>query len=134
MNDPSKPELTLAQIRQIMRSEPTGRLFANTHTMDNQAEEKQLTTINPAQLMQISTDVAAVCGEIVKKTALQIKGRRYIKVEGWQALVTAHGCVAGARDVERLADGYRAIGELRRISDGALLGTAEGFVGEDEVV
>ena len=99
MNGPSKPELTLAQIRHIMRSEdvPTGRFFVNTNTMNNQAEEKQvLATINPAQLMQISTDVAAVCGEIVKKTAIQIKGRRYIKVEGWQALATAHGCVAGS--------------------------------------
>jgi len=137
MNGPSKPELTLAQIRHIMRSEdvPTGRFFVNTNTMNNQAEEKQvLATINPAQLMQISTDVAAVCGEIVKKTAIQIKGPRYIKVEGWQALATAHGCVAGSRDVERVASGYRAIGELRRITDGALLGTAEGFVGEDEVV
>jgi hypothetical protein len=136
MNDQKKPELTLAQIRQIMRSEdvPTGQLFANTHTMNNPEEKQLLATVTPAQLMQISTDVAAVCGEIVKKTAIQIKGRRYIKVEGWQALATAHGCVAGSRDVERVASGYRAIGELRRMTDGALLGTAEGFVGEDEVV
>jgi len=45
MNDPSKPELTLAQIRDIMRSEdvPTGRLFANPNkrTMNtNQTDEK----------------------------------------------------------------------------------------------
>lgn len=102
--------------------------------MNNESEEKQLATINPQRLMQTANDVAAVCGEIVKKTALQIKGRRYIRVEGWQALATAHGCIAGARDVERVAGGYRAIGEIRRISDGALLGTAEGFVGDDEVV
>ena len=130
MNDPSKLELTFAQCRQIMRSKedvPTSRM--------NNPEEKQLSaTVNPAQLMQISTDVAAVCSEIVRKTAIQIKGRRYIKVEGWQALATAHGCVAGSRDVERVESGYRAIGELRRMTDGALLGTAEGFVGEDEVV
>ena len=54
-------------------------------------------------------------------------------VEGWMAIATAHGCLA-ARDVERVEGGCRAIGELRRISDGALLGTAEGFVGEDECV
>jgi hypothetical protein len=137
MNDPSKPELTLAQIRQIMKSEdvPSGRLFARPHTMNDQ-EQKQLyaTAINPARQMQISNDVAAVCGEIVKKTAIQSKGRRYIKVEGWQALATAHGCVAGSRDVEKVEGGFRAIGELRRIGDGALIGSAEGFVGEDEVV
>src|SRR5436853_6407675 len=123
MNDPSKPELTLAQIRQIMKHSedvPTGRFFANTHTMNNQAEEKQLlATPNPAELMQISTDVAADCGEIVKKTAIQIKGRRYIKVEGWKALATAHGCVAGSRDDERATRGYCGFGEPPRITDGA---------------
>ena len=138
MNDPSKPELTLAQIRQIMRSEdvPTGRLFANPNTtMKNQEQEQLLATCpNPAQLMQLSNDVAAVCGEIVRKTALQIKGRRYVRVEGWEAIATAHGCLASSRDVERVEGGYRAIGELRRIADGALLGMAEGFVGEDECV
>jgi hypothetical protein len=91
-------------------------------------------TTRPAELMQIATDVAAVCGEIVRKTAILIKGRQYIRVEGWQALATAHGCIAGSQAVEEIDRGFRAIGELRRISDGALLATAEGFVGEDEVV
>jgi hypothetical protein len=35
--------------------------------------------------------------------------------------------------VEKTETGFRAIGELRRISDSALLGTAEGFVGQDEI-
>ena len=78
--------------------------------------------------------VAAVSAEIVKKTALQIKGRRYVRVEGWQATATARGCVAGCRDVQRVDDGFRALAELRRISDGTILAVAEGFVGEDEVV
>jgi hypothetical protein len=103
------------------------------HTMNN-LEEKQLATCpNPAQLMQISTDVAAVCGEIVRKTTIQIKGRRYVCVEGWQSLATAHGCIAGSRDVEKVEGGFRAVGELRRISDGALLATAEGYCGADEI-
>jgi hypothetical protein len=134
----SKPELTFAQCRDIMHAEdvPTGRLFANPNKRNmNTTEEKQLsTTVNPAQLMQVSTDVAAVCGEIVKKTALQIKGRQYVRVEGWMAIATAHGCVAGSRDVEKVEGGFRAIGEIRRMTDGALLATAEGFCGEDEVV
>lgn len=97
-------------------------------------EEKQLTPVNPAQLMQISSDVAAVCAEIVRKTAINIKGCRYVPVEAWMAIATAHGTISGARDVERVENGFRAIGELRRILDGALLATAEGFVGEDECV
>jgi hypothetical protein len=123
-----KPELTsFAKCRQIMRS--------RDHTTMNNPEEKQLATaVNPAALMQISTDVANVCSEIVRKTAILIKGRRYVRVEGWMAIATAHGCVPSSRDVERVENGYRAIGELRRISDGALLATAEGFSGDDEVV
>jgi hypothetical protein len=101
----------------------------------NNPEEKQLATaVNPAQLMKVSADVASVCSEIVQKTAIRIKGGQYIRVEGWQALATCHGCIAGARDVEKVEGGFRAIGELRRISDGQILGTAEGFVGEEEIV
>ena len=89
---------------------------------------------NAAELFRAATDVAGVCGEIVKTTAQNIQGRKYVRVEGWQAIATTYGCVASARDVERVATGFRAIGEVRRMSDGAVLATAEGFVGDDEPV
>jgi hypothetical protein len=79
-----------------------------------------------------STDVAHVCREIVNQTARNIGGRRYVQVEGWQSIATAYGCVASARDVEKIEGGYRAIGEVRRIDNGAVIATAEGFVGDDE--
>lgn len=88
--------------------------------------------IKPAEQMRLATDCAGVCREIVKRTAIRIKGRHYVKVEGWQSIATAHGCVAGTRDVERIETGYRAIGELRRTDTGELIATAEGFVGDDE--
>lgn len=79
-----------------------------------------------------STDAAAMCKDIVVATATTIQGRRYVAVEGWQAIAVAHGCTAGARSVERVEGGVRAIGEVRRMSDGTVIATAEGFVGEDE--
>lgn len=79
-----------------------------------------------------STDAAGLCGAIVKQTASNIQGRRYVSVEGWQAIAIAHGCAAGSRDVQRIEGGVRAIGEVRRMDDGQLIATAEGFVGEDE--
>lgn len=86
-----------------------------------------------AELYRQATDVAGVCKEIVLKTAMAIQGRNYVKVEGWQSIATAHGCTASARDVEVIpGEGVRAIGEIRRMSDGAVIATAEGFVGEDE--
>jgi hypothetical protein len=85
-----------------------------------------------AEVYRASTDAAGLCGEIVLKTAQNIQGRKYVKVEGWQAIAIAHGCAAGARDVERVEGGVRAIGEVRRMADGQIIATAEGFVGEDE--
>lgn len=81
---------------------------------------------------RMSTDAASTCKDIVVATASTIQGRKFVSVEGWQAIAIAHGCTAGARDVERVEGGVRAIGEIRRMSDGAILSTAEGFVGEDE--
>lgn len=81
-----------------------------------------------------ATDVAGVCKDIVQETAQKIGGRKYVRVEGWQAIATAHGCVASARDVERIEGGWRAIGEVRRMDNGNVIATAEGFLGEDESV
>lgn len=92
-----------------------------------------LTLIPPsAELVRQSTDVAGLCKEIVLRTAIEIDRRKYVRVEGWQSIAVAHGCVPSARDVERVEGGYRSVGELRRMSDGQVIATAEGFVGEDE--
>lgn len=97
----------------------------------------ELTTITPHEVRpadnyRTSTDAASICRDIVVATASTIQGRKFVSVEGWQAIAIAHGCAAGARDVERVEGGVRAIGEVRRMQDGQLIATAEGFVGEDE--
>jgi hypothetical protein len=79
-----------------------------------------------------STEAAEICKEIVVATSSNIQGKRYVAVEGWQAIAIAHGCALSARDVEPVDGGVRAIGEVRRMTDGQLIATAEGFVGEDE--
>ncbi len=88
----------------------------------------------------LSQKAAEQCREIVESTAKIIEGRKYVQVEGWQAIAIAHQCVASARDVEAVyyADGslsgYRAVGEVKRMADGVAIATGEGFVGVDEVV
>ena len=79
-----------------------------------------------------ASDVAGVCKEIVLKTAQKIQGRKYVRVEGWQSIANAYGCVASSKDVERTETGYRAIGQVRRMDTGAVIAEAEGFVGDDE--
>jgi hypothetical protein len=81
-----------------------------------------------------ATDVAGACREIVKATAQRIGQKDYVRVEGWQSIAVAHGCVASARDVERVEDGWRCIGEVRRMDTGQVIATAEGFLGDDEEV
>lgn len=85
-----------------------------------------------AEAYRASTDAAGLCRDIVIASAMEIQKRKYVKVEGWQAIAIAHGCTGSARDVERVDGGVRAIGEVRRMSDGAVIAEAEGFVGEDE--
>ena len=91
-----------------------------------------------AEAYRASTDAASLCREIVLKTAQNIQGRKYVKVEGWQAIAIAHGCAASADHVERVEDGdmsgFKAIGIVRRMSDGAEIARAEGFLGDDETM
>lgn len=89
-----------------------------------------------AEVYRASTDAAGLCRDIVVKTAMNIQGRKYVKAEGWLAIAVAHGCIASADQVERVNDegysGFRAIGIIRRMSDGVEISRAEGFVGDDE--
>jgi hypothetical protein len=87
---------------------------------------------NNAEAYRASTDAAGLCKDIVVATAMEIQDRKYVRVEGWQAIAIAHGCTGSSCEVERVPGGVRAVGQVRRMSDGAVIAEAEGFVGEDE--
>ena len=87
---------------------------------------------NPIANIKRSTDVAGACKEIVSRTSIKIQNKKYVPVEGWMAIATAHGCNLSATDVKQVDGGISARGLVRRISDGLILGEAEGFVGDDE--
>jgi hypothetical protein len=94
-----------------------------------------LVTTTPSSNVEVyraSTDAAGLCKEIVVASALTIQGRKYVRVEGWQAIAIAHGCTGSAGEVEKVEGGVRAVGQIRRMSDGSVIAEAEGFVGEDE--
>lgn len=87
-----------------------------------------------------ATDVASVCKEIVLKTAVKIGDRNYVRVEGWTSIAVAHGCIASVVPgtvVEVMRGdkviGIKAVTELKRQHDGAVLANAEGYVGDDEI-
>ena len=79
-----------------------------------------------------ATNAAGLCREAVEESAVMIQGRPHITIEGWQTICNSFGCAASARDCHRVDGGYVATGEVRRISDGMVIATAEGFLGDDE--
>lgn len=84
------------------------------------------------ELFRQSTNAASLCKDIVVKRAIDLQGKRYVPVEGWQAIALAHGCVVSAENVRHVDGGIAADGVIRRMSDGGEIARAEGFVGEDE--
>ncbi len=96
----------------------------------------EIQIIPPGELMRTATDVAGLCKEFVVKTAISIKGRKFVKVEGWQSIAAAHGCIPEIESVQQAEiegiDGILAHAVLRRMSDGKKFGRATAFVGKDE--
>jgi hypothetical protein len=81
-----------------------------------------------------SNKVAELCKSIVEATAIKLAGKNYIPIEGWQSIAAAWGCTPSTEEPVRTEDGYRVKAILRRDSDGAILSTAYGFVGDDEAL
>ena len=85
-----------------------------------------------AEYHRKATDVAGAVKALVIQQAISLGGRKYLPVAAYQAVANAMGCTTSARDVQKVDGGYTAIGEVRRLSDGMVIATGEGFVGDDE--
>jgi hypothetical protein len=88
--------------------------------------------LTAVQNMELATNAAHVSKEIVMKTAVQIKDKKYVKIEGWQGIALAHGCTLSAHNIVKHETGISAVGYVKRMSDGAIISEAEGFVGFEE--
>lgn len=87
----------------------------------------------PQQVMTMVSQVAAATKSLVGNSIINLQGKKYIKVEGWQAIAAAHGCTVTADEVNAIEGGITALARVRRLRDNAVLGQAEGYVGNDEV-
>ena len=88
---------------------------------------------SPQQVMTLVGQVARATKELVGNAVINLQGKKYIRVEGWQAIAAAHGCTVTAETVREEGTGIAAIATVKRLRDGAVLGQAEGYVGADEV-
>ncbi len=87
----------------------------------------------PAGVMGRGAAVAAACRQIVLSTTMDLRGKKYIRAEGWQALAAANGLSPRISMVEEMQNGdIRAVCDLIRLSDGETIASSEGFVGTDE--
>lgn len=98
--------------------------------------DNQLATLDPKELVRISTDVAGLCKEAVIRTVMKIGGKQYVKVEGWQTIAAAHGCLAEIESItEAEIEGVGGLicwSKLIRVSDQKVLSRASAFLGDDE--
>jgi hypothetical protein len=109
--------------------------------MENEnGNKKALVLLEPTAHHQLALNVANLVRDVVLQATIVIEERRHVKVEGWQAIANGFACVGSARNVKRVFDeasgdfvGFTAIGEVRRMSDQALMAESEGFIGTDEV-
>lgn len=84
-------------------------------------------------LFRQATDVAGLCKKLAIEKAITIGGRRYLPVEVWMTIATAHGFMPSVKSVEVIPEvGIKAVAEIKRMSDGMVMASAEGFVGIDE--
>ena len=81
---------------------------------------------------RMATTAAGVCRELAIKKKIRIQGKDYVPIEVWQAIANSLGCVCSSHGVEKVDDGIRAIGQVKRVADGLVIAEAEGFVGCDE--
>jgi hypothetical protein len=103
--------------------------------MNESEQENQLTLASGSSIelgWQEKNKVAELCKAIVTATAIPIGGRSYIPLEGWLSIAAAAGHTPGTEEPQRTEDGYRVRAVLRRDSDGQIISTAYGFVGDDE--
>lgn len=82
--------------------------------------------VEPDQVIARATAIAKPLGQMIldRKLYTEIKGRKYVRVEGWTTLGAMLGVLPREVAVQKLEDGYEAQVELIRASDGLVIGRA----------
>jgi hypothetical protein len=95
-------------------------------------------TLVPALTIGVAKTIAERLRVIVEQTSLKLGQKRYVRVEGWKSIAAEDGCCPAIEAIEWVEaagnrpGGVRAKAALKRLSDGAVITTAYGFVGDDE--
>ena len=115
-----------------MTTTPTTTETGSELAVIDHREQHSLSQTSPAAMRARAGAVAAAVRDIVLVCTQNIQGKRYVKVEGWQAIANTYGCVAYAEGVEKIEGGWVAHAKVIHLETGREVGKGEGFVGEDE--
>lgn len=88
----------------------------------------------PAELIARATELAAPLAKLIEDRKLfsNISGGRHVRCEGWTTLAAMLGVTPHEVSVEFNRGAYVAVVELRRLSDGGVVGRASSECGGEE--
>lgn len=89
---------------------------------------------SPDDVVKRATGVATALAKIIEKKYLfvQIKNKKFVRVEGWNTLGAMLGVIPREREVTQIEDGWQAYVELVRASDGLVIGGASAICTRQE--
>jgi hypothetical protein len=100
--------------------------------------DDQTRALVPALPIAQAKDIATRLAFIIEATSVQLGKKKYVQVEGWKSIAAEDGCCPAIKSIEWVEaagnrpSGVRAKAVLRRLSDGMVITSAFGFVGDDE--
>lgn len=85
----------------------------------------------PAELVQHATEAANALANVIKTRGLasKIQGKEFVRCEGWTTLAAMMGATPHEVETTEKDGVFTAIVELRRLSDGAVIGRASAECG-----
>lgn len=91
--------------------------------------------LTPAGSLQLMRDAAAAFREINAAVSLYVTvqgGAKHLTIEGYQAVGLLIGITAAVTHTEREGDGWKATAQVRRLSDGMVVGSADALCSKQE--
>ena len=90
--------------------------------------------VAPEQVVNRATMIANALADVIRKKGLssKIKGKEYVRVEGWSTLGAMIGVLPREQHVKEIENGYEAYVDLVRASDGVVIGGASAICTRDE--
>ena len=89
----------------------------------------------PGDVVEVAAQAANILADVIRRQglAINIRGREYVRVDGWATAAALLGLMAREASVTRHPDGtWEAVVEVVRLRDGAVVGRGSAIVGPDE--